>query len=364
MINLILRDKSFSNVSQHNYYHTTMEESSERIDTRLLPMLTKYNWNTEFKDAYRELALTYGKAGEIIIRGVDIVMTEPRRDMVREEIIDGIPVPIEGGNRMFPDNERGDRLFEQYERRYSALKEGKKKLISKLLMSMDKEVKNSLTTSPGYRDAYDHFDLLRIYNMTEQVVLGRGAISIYSLIVRLLKCKQGESYNQYDKEFKDNVHDLMAQGGADEILLKIFNALFIIGVDQEQFKDKLTHIYGERDWPSYIDLSAELHTYAESTERMKDLKKTSNDGIINANISKVENSRGCWNCGSTAHRRMDCDKPNTRCNKCGKWGHMEKFCKGTYRTQDRNSDIQKKRYSGTIRRKKRQTKGLYKSQRR
>jgi hypothetical protein len=253
-----------------------MEESmSERVDTRLLPLLTKYNWNTEFKEAYRELALNYGKAGEIIINGVDIPMTVPRRDMPREEIVDGAIHQLDG--RMFADTERGDRLYEQYEKRYTALKEGKKKLISTLLMSMDKEVKESLTTAPGYQDAYNAFDLLRIYNMTEQVVLGRGAISVYALIIRLLKSSQVGSYNKFEKEFKDNVHDLRAQGNPEELLQKIFNALFIIGLDQEQFKDKLTPIYGARDWPNYEQLSEELHTYAESTERMKELKKSDHD---------------------------------------------------------------------------------------
>jgi hypothetical protein len=48
------------------------------------------------------------------------------------------------------DNESEDKLFERYERRYKELKEGKKKLISKLLLCMDKEIKDSLMTSPGY----------------------------------------------------------------------------------------------------------------------------------------------------------------------------------------------------------------------
>jgi hypothetical protein len=59
-------------------------------------------------------------------------------------------------------DDRGNKLFERYEKRYKEFKEGKKKLISKLLFCMDKEIKDSLRTSPGYQNAYDAFDLLTI----------------------------------------------------------------------------------------------------------------------------------------------------------------------------------------------------------
>jgi hypothetical protein len=52
---------------------------------------------------------------------------------------------------------------------------------------MDKEIKDSLMTSPGYPNAYDAFDLLTIWRLTEQVVMGIGAISVYTLITRLSK---------------------------------------------------------------------------------------------------------------------------------------------------------------------------------
>ena len=41
---------------------------SERVDTRLLPRLVKGNWSTEFKESFKEFALTCGEAGEIIIK--------------------------------------------------------------------------------------------------------------------------------------------------------------------------------------------------------------------------------------------------------------------------------------------------------
>jgi len=124
-----------------------MEDHEERMDTRLLPRLTKFNWTSELRDAFKEYALTCGEAGEIIITGQDLVLARPDRQAMV------VPEPPAGPQRVFADNDRGDRLFEKYEKRYQKLMEGKKRLISKLLMAMDKDVKDSLVTSPGYQAA-------------------------------------------------------------------------------------------------------------------------------------------------------------------------------------------------------------------
>jgi len=42
------------------------------------------------------------------------------------------------------------------------------------------------------------------------------------------------------------------------------------GPVQGQFKDKLARVCDEWEWPRYIELSAELYTYAEATERMSE----------------------------------------------------------------------------------------------
>ena len=156
-------------------------------------------------------------------------------------------IMVEINRVMFADDDGGDRKYEKYETRYNALKNGKKKLISKLLMSADKEMKDSLTTHPDYKGFYQTYNLLGIWNLAEEVAVGRGAISIYSLITRLLEHKQEGAYTSYEKEFKEMVIDLVAQGTADQVLQKIFNALFILGLNEVQFKDKLAIIYGEKD---------------------------------------------------------------------------------------------------------------------
>jgi hypothetical protein len=194
----------------------------------------------------------------------------------------------------FEDNESGDKLFERYEKRYKELKERKKKLVSKLLLCIDKEVKDSLMTSPEYQNAYDAFDLLTIWRLTEQVVMGRRAISVYTLITRILKHRQEGTYNTYEKEFRDSVLDL-----------KDDHKHFVhFGIKSGAVQELLTPIYCRREWPAWRDLAGELHTYAEQTSRMTELRKDNNDGIVKAHLTRTresdskESTRVCWNCGS------------------------------------------------------------------
>jgi hypothetical protein len=58
-----------------------MEQESRSYS---FPMLTRSNWHSEFRTAFREFALTCGEAGEAIITGVNNDMPEPSTTAVRE----------------------------------------------------------------------------------------------------------------------------------------------------------------------------------------------------------------------------------------------------------------------------------------
>ena len=77
-------------------------------------------------------------------------------------------------------------------------------------MAIDKDVKDCLVTSAGYRAAYDAFNMLAIWDVTDQVFVGRGAISVYSLVTRLLKHTRTGTLTK--KDFKDMIVNLRAQG--------------------------------------------------------------------------------------------------------------------------------------------------------
>jgi hypothetical protein len=304
-----------------------VHEDEGRIDSRIqIPKLTMTNWSTEFKDRFKDLALNYGDAGDIIITGVENRPVRPNQELVIE------------GVRFYPNNDAGRKRFEKDEQQWLKTRDNKKKLMSKLFLHMDKEIREKIQNAEGYNDAYEQFDLLRIWQMTEQVVIGRGAISIYAITAKLVKLKQTGDYTRYTKEFKDLVHDLRNQGNAEEVLNRMIDTMFILGLNQEQFKEKLTVVYGRRDWPNIDDFSAELHMYVEATDRLKSINNNKDDdnaikdGLISANFTNPgsynsnNNKRNCYNCGGRDHIKPECKKPAHVCTICGKLGHIEKFC--------------------------------------
>jgi hypothetical protein len=109
------------------------KKEENKYDPRLVTKLTPYNWTTEFKEAFLELALNYGEAGDIIITGQDIVTPDPGN---YDDVVNGV--------RRYPGTAEGFRTYEALEKRYSRLKENKKKLLSKLLGAMEREVKDKL----------------------------------------------------------------------------------------------------------------------------------------------------------------------------------------------------------------------------
>ena len=318
-------------------------DEGEKMDLRLqIPKLNRNNWSSEFKEAFRDLALNYGEAGDIIITGVDIDLLRPEINQRRFEVDEnGNPLRDDEGRVIFVaqrryEGEAGMHQFEKDEKRWMKLRDNKKKLISKLFMLMEREVRDKVTTSEGYEQAYGNYDLLSLWNIVEQVVLGRGAISIYALTARLLGLKQTGDYARFSKEFRESVVDLLRQGDPAEILESIINTLFVLALNQEQFKEKLTPIYGSRVWPNYEELSVELHAYVEATERLRKLRKDNDDGKIRANVAKQSEKfgSGCWNCGSQAHLKANCRAELSKCDNCGRMGHLSKYCQRKIETKE------------------------------
>lgn len=282
-----------------------------KIDPRLMQRLTRGNWHTEFKQAYLEYALRCGEAGDIIRTEVDVVMRVPNRLMRR---LVANPAEghegelVEGEALLFADDARGDRQYETYEKKYEELKKGKKSLIAYLLGAMDKEIKEAVMTSPEYDVMIRDLNLLGLYHLVEQVVTGRGAVSAYATILKLFNLRQdGKSgYYRYEKEFLDLATDITRVGDAQAVLRMIFNAQFVVGLDQTQFKDKLSLLYGQRVWPDYVDLMAELHTYVESTVRVEETMKRDEGVAAHVSRQNVKDTRGCFKCGSLTHLVKDC----------------------------------------------------------
>jgi hypothetical protein len=196
-------------------------DNDRKFDTRLAVKLTMRNWNSEFKQAFKNYALTKGEAGEMIVTGVELILQRPNLLDVNAN-----------GERIYRNNEVGYKRFEREEKRYEKFLRDKKDLLSALLLRMDREVTNKVQASNGYEAAFAAFNVFAIWQMTEQVCVGRGAVSVYTLITTLLKMKQlPNKYNDYAKEFRETADDIARQGNAQEVLDKIFNTIFILGLN-------------------------------------------------------------------------------------------------------------------------------------
>ena len=335
-----------------------MNEEYERLESRFRMRLTKSNWHSEFRERFLLFAITFGEAGAILMSGGQLELTPPVRFMRSP----AVPLEANGSHRRdpvtrdflvsardvpwYPDTERGDRQYDKYEKRFETLMSGKKKLLSVLMMSMEPEVYDMVATTEHYDRALQEFDIYTIWRMTEQAVTGNVATSVYALVMRLFKLKQeGLLFAKYDKDFKTTVRELQSRGTAEEREARYFNALYVMGANQEQFKDRLSVIYGTRDWPNYADLSAQFHQYAEAHARMSELRGEKVDTIA-ANSAKAgggQGSRMCWNCLSSEHVARECDKPKHRCGNCGGWGHQERFCREGRRRGDEDRSEEPRR---------------------
>ena len=328
--------------------------SSEANGRKFSMKLTRVNWN-EFKAAFMDYCLNFREAGDMIITGINPFGAdeEPGFDDMVEVEVDGLPV----NQRRFPDNDRGFHRWNQLSQSFRKRKDDKRKLMAKLFECMDKEIRDSVKSSDGYDAAMAASDLLAIWNITQLVVNGRGDISLNQRIVALFKLKQeGRKFDPYMARFFDEVADITRHGNAQQVLDKMFNTLFIIGLNQDQFKDKLQRVYGEHEWPNYRAFGTELHAYAQTTGLVDALMKKEEDGRVQANKAEgrepTPNVNVCWNCGkSHPGTRKDCRQAKAKCTACGGLGHMTKYCPKGKNDEERGStsprkDGEKKSYAG------------------
>ena len=104
------------------------------------------------------------------------------------------------------------------------------------------------------------------------------------------------------------------------------DVIFTLGLDQDQFKDKLREVYSRRDWPHYDVFSNELQSYVENLERIGRLQNGGEvDDTVAANVIDPKDLR-CFNCGSLGHIRANCKRKKAVCTYCGAPGHIEAFC--------------------------------------
>ena len=294
------------------------KEEDERRSGKGLPMLGRTNW-PQFRDAFMDYALSQGRGGMILIRGVDDGIDgdarKPEFNMVR--LVPDVDNPgsmVEGIERKYPNSAVGVSLFQKDETKYEEIMNSKLKLISKLLMHMEDDVRAKVETLQGFKAARNSADILTVWRITEQVVQGTGVISIFSLSTKLHRLKQGDQsdWARYSKEWLTTVTDLQRAGTAEEVLKAMLTTHLVFSVNQDQFRDKLVPIYGSTNWPDYDTILEQFNTFALNMERIGDLEGKANDGKMPAYAAMTKttnNGNGCWNCGSGDQIRVNCPNP-------------------------------------------------------
>jgi hypothetical protein len=141
--------------------------NEKNIDIDFKRKLNRENWNSEFKDYFKDYSISYGEAGRIILTGIDVQIREPDYDEVRPRLDgQGNPVLNNQGqqvrDRVFRDDQQGYKVYQEHKDRYQKFKKGKDDLIAKLLTSMDKDIRDKVAQSNGFANAVNASDLLTI----------------------------------------------------------------------------------------------------------------------------------------------------------------------------------------------------------
>jgi hypothetical protein len=168
----------------------------------------------------------------------------------------------------------------------------------------------------------------------------------------MIKLEQGkDSFAKYAKTFKDVVTSLKSKGTAEEILDSIIDSKFILGVNQDAFKDQLAIIFSSDKWPKMQEAIDMFSRFTNTRESVATLNNEIENGKINANLSKSakfknkqirnegkkedENEKQkfpntdyiCVACGMKGnHFVHDCRYRRRRCTKCQVPGHKVKYC--------------------------------------
>jgi len=223
----------------------------ETLDLKMeCPKLNRDNF-LEFRDEVMDKALRFGEAGIILRTGREADGREPNID--QRVLIEDPEHPgqfVEGPNRKYVNNEVGRATFQADLSRWHRLREKKLGIISMLLTHMERDIRARVDATPGFVEACAQADMLRVWNIIQDTVMGRGSTSAYSLMAKLQRLKQkgAKDWPRFLREFTSLRVEIQKHGDANRLLGVYWSCLFISSVDQDYFKEELRAIYALNDW--------------------------------------------------------------------------------------------------------------------
>lgn len=289
--------------------------------------LTKDNWY-DWVESIEEFAMCLPhNVKEIITTKTDVTMATPIEPTAPRGTVSDAQASIYRTQMM---------SYESKVKKCEAIQTARGKLLSQILGTLSDEVKAGLDTNLGYAALKQTGNVLEVFKLVETVTKGSGNASTHATIKRLLQLKQKKGqYKNYHQEFFRLERELVRQGTAQELLDKILDSLFILGTDQVEFKDRLTAIYGSKNWPGRQTTSQEFKTFAEQTAMLSNLQKDEEEAEEQAKVEAMRTGLTCYNCDGVGHTSSQCTRKRALCRECGRYGHMTKHHDDVIEARDR-----------------------------
>jgi len=219
-------------------------------------------------------------------------------------------------------------MLKQHYSLVERLNSDRPKVASHLIQACSPELLSRVKAHPDFEAARRAYNHLRIYEIMEICATGAGAHTAYLDLAKLFKLRQTEDFASYVGKFrqlKDSFTTKVATKTKDQLLAMIFNAKFVIGLNQTEFASQLKDVYALADWTDHATLIEQLTRYTTTGERVTELLKE--EGPVHANWTRQSQQEflwTCYNCGKK-HRKGECRERKAKCGTCGQLGHKTEF---------------------------------------
>jgi len=308
---------------------------------QVMVLLNKDNY-IAWKEAFENVTMSFEDAG-IMWRSREVIeLAAPDREAAvykagqSEELAD----------KMYMND------YNKYTQQVKEFKRGKQTLCGLMMSSLSSDMNERIRGDATFEKIWKDFDMLKLVALIELHATGKGTTSAFVESSRLLKLEQGDkSFANYAKRFREIVASLKKRGKPDEVLDMMINSKFILGVNQEMFKDQLAIVYASEKWPTYQEAIDAFGRYANTKESVENYKNNTHDGYgtIKANLSKSAKNRKasiktqqqdgedtsakvakdyvCVSCGKIGNHVVEkCYFKKKKCVLCGVTGHKQKYC--------------------------------------
>jgi len=323
-------------------------DSKSRYDfSQPLKMLTMTNY-PEWRRYVLDEALDYGHAGAGLQTGVLNPRIVPTFDHVNED-----------GDRSYPNTGIGNSVYladkkaaEDYNK---DLEYSSQRLLSRVIKSWDRTVKDRMLSDARYEALRNDRDLLGIWNLTQELIFtaANGVFTAANASEAFQALSQGE--NSFDS-FVIN-------------LKRIVTAMddFQAAIPPVLISSKLLNYMNCRGIPSIVSQHAVFSTtvpiptievmipifqrlFGAELSKSKRVSTTSNidrprrtdqvQALVSIDLSNTDKRRAvneCTNCKKIGHFMKECPMKPVTCHFCKKQGHRDEYCRKKNKSRNDNN---------------------------